>query len=415
MSLTLSLQKKHAKFTSSTVGIFELLADMNDLELTVTKCHTTSSYCIYNGNIDAKYNTETLMPLILLKHKIDDSLVMTQFDNYLELRSNLGRTGDIWFGNVFGYIPRNRTQFIENKEHTAKLLSALDALVKDRTYIIDVSYPVMDLLLVGTLLNLFLFAYDTKFLKNYPNVVKWFTTHSTNPLVTDYFGYITPAMFCKIEYKPVDQADIDKQMPKGLTDKKAKVEQAKKAKAEPKKSEPAKKSKDDDLDDETVAEPKKRSVLDALPPSKMPFDTLKKLFYQMRLEGKTCFDEYWKEFDAEGYSVYRSAYNYNDENFNKPDFIVKNTVNGFIQALDGARKYSFGVINLTTKDEQKYSITGYWIFRGQTVPTELEDFINVNTWTKLDHTNATDRAAVQNSFDDPVVDNSPVVLKVFLS
>lgn len=90
--------------------------------------------------------------------------------------------------------------------------------------------------------------------------------------------------------------------------------------------------------------------------------------------------------DTEGYSFWFADYKYDEEN--TVNFMVSNKVGGFLQRMDFARKFAFGVL-LILKDESKgvFPIRGLWIFRGPDVPEVVvkeSDDMELYTLRKVD-------------------------------
>jgi len=145
---------------------------------------------------------------------------------------------------------------------------------------------------------------------------------------------------------------------------------------------------------------KEKNPLDLLPESKMHLDTVKKLFFSEKPFNPTFFSQFWTIFDPVGYSIYTITYKYDEEN--KILFMTGNAVGGFVQRAEEVRKYAFGVLVITGKDEETppYKIVGSWIFRGQAVPKEMlecDDYAYYN-WTKVDTTQAAVRSRVEALF-----------------
>jgi elongation factor 1-gamma len=138
---------------------------------------------------------------------------------------------------------------------------------------------------------------------------------------------------------------------------------------------------DSETEDVKVTHP-----LSLLPQAKMALDECKRKYYEHKKVGTKYFGlEIAKDFDADGYTLYRSEYKYNSDFDGRMDFVNRNSVDGFVQGFDkSVSKYVFGVLVLT-KNNDKYEVTGYWILRG-TVPMKevFEDFVGDNTWTKLE-------------------------------
>merc|ERR1712154_687782 len=108
-----------------------------------------------------------------------------------------------------------------------------------------------------------------------------------------------------------------------------------KQKAAPKKAAPKK--------EPAKTDPKKKLTLKDLPKSKVILDDVKRLFSNNPFAEAS--KKFLDEFDANGYSLYISNYNYNAEN--TVDFMTSNLCTGFLQRLDPARKWGMGVLNIS--------------------------------------------------------------------
>ncbi|AYV78867.1 MAG: hypothetical protein Edafosvirus41_3 [Edafosvirus sp.] len=142
---------------------------------------------------------------------------------------------------------------------------------------------------------------------------------------------------------------------------------------------------DNDIDADVV-EVKVKNPLDGLPKSPMILDTCKKLFFDhKKLDTlNTFFDEFIKNFDSVGYSIYTANFKYNDDFSGRPSFVNNNSINGYIQNLDTAHKYAFGSFVLLKNDESTYELKSLWILRGdQPIKEVMKDFIDYNDWTKI--------------------------------
>jgi len=107
---------------------------------------------------------------------------------------------------------------------------------------------------------------------------------------------------------------------------------------------------------------------------------------------------FWEHYDPEGYSIYLSTYKYNDEL--NALFKTCNLVGGFLQRLDPLRKYGFGsVLIFGDEENNKYEITGVWLFRGTTMPPEMsenEEAAHYNFKKLEPTTNADDKKLVED-------------------
>ena len=77
---------------------------------------------------------------------------------------------------------------------------------------------------------------------------------------------------------------------------------------------------------------------------------------------------FWKHFDKENCSIWFGEYKYPEKL--KKIFMSCNLVSGMMQRLDKLRKVGFGSV-IIFGDDQKSSISGVWLFRGQKAGFEV--------------------------------------------
>jgi len=134
--------------------------------------------------------------------------------------------------------------------------------------------------------------------------------------------------------------------------------------------------------------------MDFLPPSKFIMDEWKRKYSNTDTR-KEALPWFWENFDAEGYSIYFGEYKYNAEL--EKLFMTRNLVGGFIQRMDGVRKYCFGTFVLFG-EEPKLEIACCLMFRGSEIPDifkEIDDY-ELYTWTKPDHKDSKVRELIQD-------------------
>ncbi len=141
------------------------------------------------------------------------------------------------------------------------------------------------------------------------------------------------------------------------------------------------------MSDETDYENKESGFIEFLnkmEPSTFNLDTAKRRFNELKKDGKSYFDtEFEEQFDKEKFSLWKFQYNNFRDLDNKPDFMVKNLINGFKQNLPkGANQHLFGVINLISPMDGNWIIEGALIVRGKELSQELlDDMYDSFTWT----------------------------------
>jgi len=149
-----------------------------------------------------------------------------------------------------------------------------------------------------------------------------------------------------------------------------KVEMIKEAKKEEKKEAPAKaeKPKAAEGDEEGQSQKKKANPLDLLPPSSLVLDEFKREFMNSK-DRAAVMTEFWKKFDANGYSLWTMRYDKLPSE-GKILFRTRNSLSFFLQKLDSFRKYSFSVHGIYGV-EGDFDIRGCWMWRGTEIPEEV--------------------------------------------
>lgn len=281
------------------------------------------------------------------------------------------------------------------KSGVSGAMRAFNMHLNANTFLVGHQATIADILAFVTFAELFARVLPEKQLsKQAPNFVRYFNTLAHDPSFAAVCGAIVP---CETEEK----AAI------------VKKEAAPKA-AAPK---AAAKKVEEEVDEEKEEKPKTPNPLTLLPPSRMNMDTEKKRFFN---DPSTPFnanffteDNFWDAiYDAEGFSCYTCLYNYNNEN--DVFWQTQNLLGGYIQRLDPARKFAFGAMLLSGKDEETkpWLISGVWIFRGVGIPFEVSDCPQSEyyTWTKVDVSNAEGRALIQERFQGQTVMDGQAVL-----
>jgi elongation factor 1-gamma len=133
--------------------------------------------------------------------------------------------------------------------------------------------------------------------------------------------------------------------------------------------------------------------LDSLPPSKFDLEKFKKELINSS-DKKTSIDNFWKEFDSEGYSLWYIEYN-NDPNECITLFrtcIIKGDI---LEQLKYFKKYCFGVLGAYGGDGE-YKIKGCMLWRGNDIPQEIKSIhcFKKMTFKKLDSKNEKDQELV---------------------
>lgn len=251
--------------------------------------------------------------------------------------------------------------FKANKAAVSDLLKGLAHLnehLLSRTYLVGNRLSLADIVLFSQLVYPFRMTLPN--LSAFPAVTRWFTHIAAQPAVAATVGAVT---FCKTAPKP----------PAAPKKQKQKKQQKPKQQAAPK----AKKAS------------KPKNPLDALPKSSMNLEEWKRQYSNSTSDYYKSMDWFWKNYDAEGWSIWFQTFNHNEENTR--NFIVSNKLEGFVQRTIAIQKYAFGCMQMLDTKEEKgyYTVNGVWLIRGQDIkPMDCNPEFGVYTWTKMDPTDA---------------------------
>jgi len=317
----------------------------------------------------ANYKDDTTL---LGRNKTEAALIhqwMSFLDN--ELMPHLM----VWVMPLRGRVPFNKAQHENAITNLKRALGALNKSLLTRTYLVGESITLADILIGSFLSTAFRDLFDKPFRDEFKNVTRWFITCVNQPNFKAIIGEIP---LCEVQAKYV--------APKKEKDEKKKDEKPKeeKSKEEKPKKEKKKKTEEEDEEDDGIPreEPKPKSKLELLPPSKLALDDWKR-FYSNNETKPTAVNWFWEHFDSEGYSIWRVDYKYNDEL--TLTWQSNNLLGGFMNRLERARKYAFGSMVVRGVNNNN-NISGYFFIRGQEVPEEVTDAADYDSFnfTKIE-------------------------------
>jgi len=274
-------------------------------------------------------------------------------------------------------VPLNEAVSSKAKTDLATGLQVIEAHLADKTYLVGHKITLADIVVVSALVYPFKFVCDPKYLSAFPNVVRWFTTCVNQPQFLAVIGKIEMAT---TETKTATASVISK---KGKTEKKEKAPKKEAPKKEASKKEAAPK---DSTEEEAPAPVKKEEhpfkIMDAEKKSSFVMDTWKKT-YSNCTTYEEAMEWFWANFDAEGWSLFRGDYNYNEEC--TVLFMTSNLIAGFIQRTDEIRKWLFGTMTIRGEEKGPMKITCYYLIRGDSIEPLLKanDDAACYTWTKV--------------------------------
>ena len=185
-----------------------------------------------------------------------------------------------------------------------------------------------------------------------------------------------------------------------------KKEKAPKAPKEPKPPAPPAKpkeekkpKKEEEEEEEDTPKEKKEDhpfkLLDASSPTPFVMDAWKRCYSNCGGDYAGALKTFWETFDANGWSIWRGDYLYNEEL--RVLFMTSNLIGGFIQRTDEIRKWLFGTMSIRGDEAvPAFKISCYYLIRGQEIQPLIacNDDASCYKWTRIDHTSEADRAAV---------------------
>ncbi len=254
-------------------------------------------------------------------------------DSWIEFCSHeVELAATIWFYPVIGYMPYVESAVTKAKGDLLNSLKVLEDHLLTRTYLVGQKISLSDIVITSALVYPMKLLLAPEYLKSLPCVVRWFTTCANQPQFQAVIGNVELA---KEELKPTE-----------LTAAAATGSSKKEKKQKQKQQQQPKEKKEKQPKESTPPQepPKKKelhplAVLDKEKPSPFIGDVWKNI-YSNSTDYNDTMDKFWDMFDAEGWSLWISRYNYNSENTRL--FMTSNLVGGFIQRTDGMRKWAFG-------------------------------------------------------------------------
>ncbi|CAO3594788.1 unnamed protein product [Absidia cylindrospora] len=254
-----------------------------------------------------------------------------------------------WMLPLLNMYPYMKPNVDAATEKTKRALDVLNKVLLDKTYLVGESVTLADIAVITAISNAFKLLLDKPLRDQYKNVTRYFTTL----IGKEHFKTYLPEAdkLCETALKYV-------------APKKEKKE-TKKQEAAPKKEKKQEAAAEDDI---PKPAPKPKSKLDLLPPSKFIMDEWKRMYSNN--DSDVAMKWFWENHDAEGYSLWKVDYKYNDEL--TLVFMSNNLIGGFFARLEMARKYAFGSL-VVCGENNNNSISGYFLIRGQEVPFEVYD------------------------------------------
>ncbi|CBQ71185.1 related to translation elongation factor eEF1, gamma chain [Sporisorium reilianum SRZ2] len=250
-----------------------------------------------------------------------------------------------------GIIAYNKAAEQKSWESLDRAFTFVEAELKKKTFLVGHRVTLADLTLAADLKFVLGNVAGVNFRSKYPNTVRYFNTVTKQPQVLSVFKEVTFAED-NVKFTPPKKEEKPKAAPA------PKAEKPKAAAA------PAA----DDDDDEPKPAPKPKNPLDDLPKSSFNLDEWKRT-YSNEETRETALPWFFKNFDAEGYSISKLDYKYNDEL--QAVFQSNNLIGGFFARLEASRKYTMGTLGVFGENNNNL-ITGVLITRGKDPKSVLE-------------------------------------------
>mmetsp|Transcript_23139 Transcript_23139/g.33905 ORF Transcript_23139/g.33905 Transcript_23139/m.33905 type:complete len:440 (+) Transcript_23139:41-1360(+) len=314
-----------------------------------------------------------------------------QVDSWIDFCSHdLELPATLWIYPVLGYMPYNANTTARAKTDFARALTVLENHLADKTYLVGHKITLADITVASTLVYPFKFVADAAFRAPFPNVMRWFDTCVNQPNFESVIGKV---VLCTTELTasgatPVAFTPASDNKKEGKKDNKKKAKEQKPKEQKPKAEKKPKEEKPKEAPAAEEPKPAKKpehpfKIMDREAPSPFVMDTWKKNYSNCDTY-EAAIDEFWKTFDAEGWSLFRGDYQY--DNDNSVLFMTSNLIGGFIQRTEEIRKWLFGT--MTIRGEAKkggMKITAYFLIRGQSIQPLIDcnDDAEYYTWTKV--------------------------------
>ncbi|KAF7729667.1 Elongation factor 1-gamma [Apophysomyces ossiformis] len=275
-----------------------------------------------------------------------------------EINTNVGA----WVYPLLGFYPYIKPNVDAATEKVKRAMDALNKILLTKTYLVGESITFADIAVVCALVLPYKTVFDKEFRSQYKNVSRYFTTVVGKEHFKAALGEIA---LCETPLKYTPPKKEKKETKKEAAPKK---EEKKKEAAAP-------------AEEAAKPAPKPKSKLDLLPPSKFIMDEWKRMYSNNDTD--VAMKWFWENHDAEGYSLWRVDYKYNDEL--TLVFMSCNLIGGFFARLEMARKYAFGSL-VVCGENNNNTISGYFLIRGQEVPFEVYDAADYDSYnfTKIE-------------------------------
>lgn len=294
--------------------------------------------------------------------------------------------------NVLSYVLNSVSAVQVDKKAVdsmkAELLAQLrhfnDVLVS-RTFLAGERLGLADISVALDLLPAYQYVLDDNARKELVNVNRWFMTVVNQPAVKEVvgdFAFISKASsFDAAKFKELS----------------AKAKPAPK-KTEKKKEEKPKAEELDAADAAVASEPKAADPFATMPKGSFVMDDWKRCYSNEDTE-KVAIPYFWKNFDAENYSIWFGEYKYPEDL--ALTFMSCNLIGGMFQRLEKLKKNAFASVCLFGTNNNS-TISGIWVWRGHELVFPLSSDWTIDyesyEWKKLDPTDEKTKKMVNEYF-----------------
>jgi len=365
------------KFTMGVDNVTEDFLKMSPMGK--VPCLKTKDGCISQSNAIARYIARLRGDSGLYGNSFFES---GQVDAWMDFCTNeVEVPATMWVYPILGYMEANGQATAEAKKHLGEALKAMDNHLSLNTYFVGERVTLADICLFSALYYPFKFVMDKKFRKPFSNVSRWIQTCAAQPEFQAVVGNVFT--MCNKEI-----------VAKGGNGGGKKAKKEKKKENKPKKEAP-KKEKPKTLKD----------IMNALPKSPMILDVWKKLYSNTK-DKASVMQQFYDMYDKEGWTVYATKYNYDDDNTIL--WQTSNLVTGFIQRCDPLRKYAFGTVQILanpgteeTGGKGNIFLRGAYLIRSKEGSKHMVDNnpdAEYWSWTPLDLTKDEDKKTLEEAW-----------------
>ncbi|KAI8996277.1 elongation factor 1-gamma [Trametes punicea] len=289
----------------------------------------------------------------LLGSNLKEAALIDQWVSFAD--NEIGAHTTLIFQLVKGILtPYSKPLHTAFAERQIRSFKTLEAHLSTRTFLVTERITLADITLTSVIQRALSVTLDASLRAQFPNIIRHYETIVNQPQLKEVFGeteYIEKAL----AYTPPPK---EKKEPKPA------------AAPAPKSAKPAKEEEEEEEDDIPKEEPKPKNPLDLLPKSSFNLEDWKRAYSNKETRGPDgALEWFYKNFDPEGFSVWRVDYKYNNEL--TQTYMSSNLIGGFFNRLEASRKYLFGSMGVLGETNNSV-ISGVLISRGQDIKPVVE-------------------------------------------